>query len=104
MDRRRKINDSQIREIFKSPERASALSKRFRISEQTIYLIRSGREHRGITQGLKRGTATRAPAVNVDTIALADAIIDRLIKRLRGRDPKPTTPAPSRRRPRKRAA
>lgn len=83
MDRRRKITNSQIRKIFRSPETAKALGRRFGISEQMIYLIRSRRVHHGITRGLKRGTTSRSVSPKIDTVALADAIIDRLIKRLR---------------------
>jgi hypothetical protein len=52
-----------------------------------VYLIKSGRAHERFTKNLKRGSKLRpaagryGAAINVD--ALADAIIDRLIKRLR---------------------
>lgn len=82
MDKRRKISDPDIRQIFKSSEPAPVLGKRFGISEQMIYLIRSGRVHARITQGIQKAPARQAAASNVDTIALADAIIDRLIARL----------------------
>jgi hypothetical protein len=88
VDRRRKISDSQIRTIFKSPEPAKALGSRFGVSEQMVYLIRSRRVHNRITKGLKRGTAIRTASAKIDTVALADAIIDRLIRRLRLRDVK----------------
>lgn len=100
MDRRRKISDSQIRTIFKSPEPAKALGSRFGVSEQMVYLIRSRRVHNRITKGLKRGMPVRAASTKIDTVALADAIIDRLIRRLRLRDiKKPAAPSarPSRR-------
>ena len=89
MDRRRKLSDRQIRDIFKSREPAPVLSKRFGISEQMIYLIRSGRAHSRITRGRERSirsTERRPATTKLDTIALADAIIDRVIDRLRGRD------------------
>ena len=90
MDRRRKISDSQIRTIFKSAETAKALGTRFGVSEQMVYLIRSRRVHDDVTKGLKRGTAVRpAASTKIDTVALADAIIDRLIRRLRLKEPKP---------------
>jgi hypothetical protein len=85
MDRRRKINDSQIRAIFLSAENTSVLSKRYGVSGQMIYLIRSGRVHGGITKGLRapiRTNASRASKTD-STEALADAIIDKLVKRLR---------------------
>ena len=92
MDHRRKISDSQIRAIFKSPETAKALGRRFGVSEQMIYLIRSRRVHDRITKGLKRGTAPRPASTKIDTAALADAIIDRLVKRLRLRETKQPAP------------
>lgn len=93
MDRRRKISDSQIRTIFKSPETAKALGRRFGVSEQMVYLIRSRRVHNQVTKGLKRGTAVRPVSTKIDTVALADAIIDRLIRRLRARDAKRPSPS-----------
>jgi hypothetical protein len=98
MDRRRKVSDSDIRQIFRSAEPAPVLSKQFGISEQMVYLIRSGRAHSRITQGLHKPTATRAAADKVVIIAIADAIIDRLIARLRTADPKATGPKRSPRR------
>ena len=95
MDRRRKISDSQIRTIFKSPEPAKALGRRFGVSEQMVYLIRSRRVHSRLTKGLKRGTAIRTASAKIDTVALADAIIDRLIRRLRLKDTKRSAPATS---------
>ena len=86
MDRRRKMSDSQIRAIFKSPETAKTLGRRFGVSEQMIYLIRSRRVHRDLTKGLARGRPARPASTKIDTIALADAIIDGFIKRLRLRD------------------
>ncbi len=101
MDHRRKISDSQIRAIFKSPETAKALGRRFGVSEQMIYLIRSRRVHDRITKGLKRGTAARPVSTRIDTAALADAIIDRLVRRLRLRETKQPTPAASAKSPRR---
>jgi len=86
MDHRRKISDSQIRAIFGSPETAKVLGSRFGVSEQMIYLIRSRRVHRDLTKGLVRGRPARQASPKIDAAALADAIIDRLIKRLRLRD------------------
>lgn len=96
MDRRRKISDTQIRTIFKSPETAKALGRRFGVSEQMVYLIRSRRVHDRVTKGLKRGMPMRPAATKIDTVALADAIIDRLLRRLRVKETKRPTP-PSKR-------
>jgi hypothetical protein len=92
MDRRRKVSDQAIRQIFVSKEPASVLGRRFHISEQMVYLIRSRRAHAAITHALHRNTAgAKKPPVltKADVAALADAIIERLVKRLAGRDPKP---------------
>jgi hypothetical protein len=92
MDRRRKVSDQAIRQIFVSQEPASVLGRRFHISEQMIYLIRSRRAHADITNALQRGTASaKKPPVltKADIAALADAIIERLVNRLAGRTPKP---------------
>lgn len=92
MDRRRKLSDEAIRQIFKSKETSSVLGRRFRISEQMIYLIRSGRAHGRITSGLQKGIAgsrSMSTLTKADIAALADAIIDRLVRRLARRDTKP---------------
>jgi hypothetical protein len=96
VDRRRKISDSQIRAIFKSPETAKALGRRFGVSEQMVYLIRSRRVHDQITKGLKRGMPIRPVSARIDTVALADAIIDRLLRRLRVKETKRPTPTSKR--------
>jgi hypothetical protein len=97
VDRRRKISDSQIRAIFKSPETAKALGRRFGVSEQMVYLIRSRRVHDQITKGLKRGMPMRPVSTKIDTVALADAIIDRLLRRLRVKETKRPTTSTSKR-------
>jgi hypothetical protein len=88
MARKRKLNSAQIREIFRSREPAKALSQQFGVSQQMIYLIRSGRYYADITGGPKRARKASRSALlsaqpSVDVNALADAVIDRLIKRLR---------------------
>jgi hypothetical protein len=91
MDRRRKVSDQAIRQIFVSREPASALGRRFHISEQMIYLIRSRRAHASLTNALRRDTTNlkKQPVLtNTDIAALADAIIERLVNRLAGREPK----------------
>jgi hypothetical protein len=90
--RRGKLKPTQIRKIFGATETAKALGKRFGVSPQMIYLIRSGRAYRTITDGLttnrrevtpKHSRSATAPQIDVN--ALADAIIDRLIIRLKVR-------------------
>ena len=87
MDRRRKISDSQIRAIFTSTKTGSVLSKRYGVSEQMIYLIRSGRVHSALTKGLKpppRPSPSRATKTDMIE-ALAEAIVNKLVQRLRAR-------------------
>ena len=87
MARKSKLRPAQIRQIYRSQETAKALGERYGLSPQMIYLIKSGRAHDKITRGVKRGTRkvarrkTKEAALNIN--ALADAIIDRVIKRLR---------------------
>ena len=89
MARLRKLTPAKIRKIFQSRETAQALGTRFGISQQMVYLIRSGRAHAVITRGLNRGkdakrvSAASERSLNVNR--LADAIVDRLIKRLKAR-------------------
>jgi hypothetical protein len=91
MPRKRKLTPAAVRRIFKSNETAKALGTRYGVSQNMIYLIRSGRAHQGLTKGLpardrqRRGRPATAANVNIDIKALADALLDRLIARLRSR-------------------
>jgi hypothetical protein len=85
MARKSKLRPAQIRQIYRSTETAKALGTRYDISQQMIYLIKGGRVHKRITKGLTRRSKS-APAhtqATIDIDALADAIVNRLIKRLR---------------------
>ena len=64
------------------------MAKRFGVSTNLIYLIRQGRVHKKITGGLAspapvKKTKGKTDARAIDLDALADAIIDRLVARLR---------------------
>ena len=98
MARLRKLTPAAIRDIFKSGETAKALGTRYGVSQHMIYLIRSGRAHRKLTQRMpvrKRGrgrpasgktaraaSAARGVAAQININALADALLDRFMARL----------------------
>lgn len=88
MPRRRKLTNAAVRKIFKSDETAKALGAHHGVSQNMIYLIRSGRAHQKLTNGLaaptrKRGRgSSRVSDVQIDIKALANALVDRLIARL----------------------
>jgi hypothetical protein len=89
--RRGKLTPNAVRAISKSPESAVATARRFKVSGQFDYLIRAGRIHKAITARLTapvrkgRRQITPRTGIKFDINALADAILDRLVKRLRGR-------------------
>ena len=92
MARTRKLTPAAVRKIFSSSETAKALSDRYGVSQNMIYLIRSGRAHKALTKGLatpKRSRGGRPKSSVIGTKgaidALADALLDRLIARFRGR-------------------
>jgi len=80
-----------VRKIFTSKETAKALSTHHGVSVNMVYLIRSGRAHGKLTEGLPaprrtRGRrATYARDVKIDIKALANAVVDGLVARLAGR-------------------
>ena len=59
MARRGKLKPAAVRNIFKSAETAKALGARYGVSQNMIYLIRSGRAHHKLTNGLAAPTRTR---------------------------------------------
>ncbi len=87
MARRGKLTPSAVRKIFKSEATAAALSSQYGVSQNMIYLIRSGRAHQRITGTLTpaktRLSRQAARGSRIDINALADALLDRLVKRLR---------------------
>jgi hypothetical protein len=92
MPRKRKLTPVAVRKIFASSETAKSLGERYGVSQNMIYLIRSRRSHKALTKGLvapKRSPGGRPKSSVVGTKgaidALADALLDRLIARFRGR-------------------
>jgi hypothetical protein len=91
MPRRRKLTDAAVRKIYTSPDTAKALSARHGVSVNMVYLIRSGRAHGRLTDGLaapRRAQGRRASSardVKINVKALADALLERLAARLVGR-------------------
>jgi hypothetical protein len=92
MPRKRKLTPAAVRKIFKSPETAAAMAPQYGVSTGMIHMIRQGRRYHEITEGIiapKRARGhqkfpTANPKFDID--ALADAIVDRLIARLQGRN------------------
>jgi transposase-like protein len=91
MPRKRKLTPAAVRKIFQSSDTAAAIAPQFGVSAGMIHMIRQGRRYNEITQGLvapKRARGRRAATkqtAQLDLGALADAILDRLVARLRGR-------------------
>ena len=89
MPRKRKLTPAAVRRIFKSAGSAKALAERYGVSTNLVHMIRQGRRHEKITAGLaapKRvggRKASRPAEVKIDIRALADALLERLIARLR---------------------
>ena len=91
MARKGKLGSAAVRKIFKSVETAKALGSRYGVSQNMIYLIRAGRAHQKVTSGLAAPKRTRGrrsaatPDARIDIDKLADALLARIIARLRGR-------------------
>jgi hypothetical protein len=89
MPRKHKLSAAAVRKIYTSKESAQSLSARYGVSPNSVYLIRQGRRRQDVTRSLTKGTVTRkrrAPRRTVeptDMKALADAVLDRLIARLK---------------------
>jgi hypothetical protein len=91
MPGRGKLSPAAVHKIFKSTDTAKVLGARHGVSQQMVYLIKSGRVHKKLTSGLTapprtRGRRTaRKPDVRSDINALADALLKRIIARLKRR-------------------
>jgi hypothetical protein len=89
MPRKQKLSAAAVRKIYTSKESAQSLSARYGVSPNAVYLIRQGRRRQDITRLLTKGTVTRKrrttrrAAKPIDMRVLADAVLDRLIARLR---------------------
>jgi hypothetical protein len=90
MPRKRKLTPAAVRKIFKSREIAAAIAPQYGVSAGMIHMIRQGRRYHEITEGLiapkkprgRHKSLTANPKFDID--ALAGAIVDRLIARIRG--------------------
>ena len=92
MPRKRKLTPAAVRKIYQSDETAKVLGSRHGVSQNMVYLIRSGRAHQRTTKGLVaanpprgRRPAFSAASAKIDIDALADALIKRIVARLRAR-------------------
>jgi len=83
MPRKRKLTPAAVRRIFKSNETAKTLGTRYGVSQNMIYLVRSGRAHKKLTKALAGSKRSRGSDLKIDINALADALLDRIIARLR---------------------
>jgi hypothetical protein len=94
------LSPSVVRKIFQSTEPGPATAKRYKVSNNLVYLIKGGRIHKDITMALGspevakrgRGKETVAPqkgrgtvSPTLDTGRLADAIAEKVMAQLAGR-------------------
>jgi transposase-like protein len=98
MARRRgrgKLNPAKVRAIFTSRDPAKEIATKYGVSHNLVYLIQARRIHKTVTENIRaprrtrrRGramTTARTGTVRVDLNKLANAIVKRLIMRLRGK-------------------
>lgn len=87
MAKKRKLAPAVVRTIFKSTDSAPAVARRFKVSANLVYLIRSKRIHKAVTARLKAPLrrATARARIQIDIDRLADAIVKRIADRLRGK-------------------
>ena len=97
MAKLRKLTPAKIRHIYKSTSSARLLAAACGVSPHMIYLIRSGRAHGGVTQGLKRvklhrgrpnghaKPSERVTAFNISysISSIAKAVVNEFIARLK---------------------
>ena len=90
MPRKQKLSNAAVRRIYTSKNSAKELSTQYGVSVNTVYLIRQGRRRQDVTGasparrvGARRRQMRRPAERPVDINALADAVIDRLLKRLK---------------------
>jgi len=86
----RKLSPAQVRAIFTSRDSAVEVAKKFKVSQNLVYLIWSRRVHAAITKAIRKPRRTRTVKrmsgqvrSSIDIDKLADAIVKRLIARLR---------------------
>ncbi len=89
MPRKSKLSPAAIRRISASKESAKDLAARYGVTAGYIYAIRRGRGRKDVTVApptakVRRGQKPiRARNGEIDINALADALVDRLIARLK---------------------
>jgi hypothetical protein len=90
MARQKKLSPQAVRTIFKSKERAADIAKQFKVSQNLVYLIRARRIHSRVTNRLKEPERPRrgrpsGQNARIDVKQLANAIVQQLVRRLRGK-------------------
>lgn len=89
MPRKSKLTPAAVRRICASKVSAKDLAAQYGVTPNYIYAIRQGRSRRDVTRGqaaakVRRGRKPiRARTGEIDINALADALIDRVIARLK---------------------
>ena len=94
MARPRKLNRTAVRAIFRSPDTAAEIAPRFHVSTALVSQIRQKRRYQDVTRGLKvprRSRGRRRAEENlrrprrdaIEFTRLVDAVVDRLMRRLR---------------------
>jgi hypothetical protein len=90
----RRLTPETVRGIFKSLEPAKKIAARHGVSVNLVYLIQARRIHKSTTESIRaprrlrrrgRAASARSGTVRIDLDRLADRIVKRLIRRLKGR-------------------
>ena len=89
MPRKSKLSAAIVRKIYTSKEGVKDLAERYGVTPNYIYAIRQGRSRKDVTGApiatkVRRGRkAIPASEGGMDINALADALIDRIVARLK---------------------
>lgn len=89
MPRKSKLSPAAVRRICASKESVKDLVARYGVTASYIYAIRRGHGRKGVAgtptaaKGRREQKPTRARSEELDINALADALIDRVIARLK---------------------
>ena len=89
----RGLKPAQVKAIFLSRQPTKDVAKKFRVSQNLVYLIQARRIHKDVTEGIRAprrarrrgraGGAARMTPLKIDMRRLADEIVKRLLKHLR---------------------